>query len=119
MKCFLKPKLILPLVTVVLLTAAIAVPLLSGSISRLPTALSILSRQRTAHAASGDWPTFLFNRARSGFNGSETVINRNTAPHLKVRWTRMVGSNGSHIISAEPVEANGMIYWGDWGGVEH
>ena len=119
MKGFLKPKLILPLVTVVLLAAAIAVPLLSDSISRLPTALSILSRQRTAHAASGDWPTFLFNMARSGFNGSETVINRNTAPHLKVRWTRMVGSNGSHIISAEPVEANGMIYWGDWGGVEH
>jgi len=121
MKGFLKPKLILPLVTVVLLTAAIAVPLLSGSISRLPTALSILSRQRTAHAASGDWPTFLFNRARSGFNGSETVINRNTAPHLKVHWTRKVGSssNGSNIISAEPVEANGMIYWGDWGGVEH
>ena len=70
---------------------------------------------QTAQAASGDWPTYLFDTTHSGFNPAETIINTQTAPHLKVHWMH----TSSSMISAEPVEANGMLYWGTWNGVEH
>ena len=74
-----------------------------------------LMRYQPAQAASGDWSTFLFDNTRSGFNPAETTINQQTAPTLKVHWSRRVFSH----ISAEPVAANGLLYWGDWSGVEH
>ena len=73
------------------------------------------ARQQTVQAASGNWSTFLFDNTRSGFNGAETIINRQTAPNLKVHWTH----TNSSTVSAEPVEANGLLYWGSWDGVEH
>ena len=100
MKRLSKSRLALGLIVLVIITAG---------------ALSILSRQRAAQAASGDWPTFLFDSTRPGFNGAETIINPQTAPNLKVHWKRA----NSSTISAEPVEANGMLYWGSWDGVEH
>lgn len=114
---FLKLKLILPLLTAVLLSAALTVPLLVGQLSHsaLTAALSRLAQPPVASAATGDWPTFLFDNTRSGYNGAETIINQQTAPNLKVHWTIKV----SNIISSEPVEANGMIYWGDWRGAEY
>lgn len=75
----------------------------------------ILSRPQSAHAAAGDWSTFLFGNARTGFNASETIINRKTAPNLKLHWKHTTTS----LITDEPVEANGMVYWGSWDGVEH
>lgn len=48
--------------------------------------VAYLPRQ-TAHAATGDWPTFLGNNARTGFNAAETVINPTTAPGLKNQRT--------------------------------
>src|SRR5579884_4090741 len=74
-----------------------------------------LMRYQPAQAASGDWSTFLFDNTRSGFNPAETTINQQTAPTLKVHWSRRVFSH----ISDEPVAANGLLYWGDWSGVEH
>src|SRR5581483_886141 len=71
--------------------------------------------RQAAHAASADWPTFLGSNARTGFNGQETVINPATAPNLKLHWT----AQSSAHLSGEPVEANGLVYWGDWNGVEH
>ena len=69
-------------------------------------------------AASGDWPTYLFNNARGGFNAAETMITPKTAPNLKEDWSYKDTAASS--ISAQPVEANGMIYWGSWNdGVEH
>jgi outer membrane protein assembly factor BamB len=76
---------------------------------------TVLTRQPVAHAASGDWQTYLFDNTRSGYNGSETIINQKTAPHLKLHWTHTIAAK----ISAEPVEANGMMYWGSWDGLEH
>jgi outer membrane protein assembly factor BamB len=71
--------------------------------------------RQAAHAATGDWPTFLGSNARTGFNGQETAINPTTAPNLKLRWTNKTSGN----VSSEPVEANGLVYWGDWNGMEH
>ena len=76
---------------------------------------TVLARRQAAHAATGDWQTFLFDNTRSGYNGSETIINRTTAPHLKLHWTHTITAK----MSAEPVEANGMVYWGSWDGLEH
>ena len=99
MKRFLRSPLVLTLIALILIGVG---PFI------------VLARQQAAQAASGDWPTFLFNNTRPGFNGAETIINPQTAPNLKVHWKRA----NYHLISAEPVEANGMLYWGSWDGVE-
>ncbi len=70
----------------------------------------------TAYAATGDWPTYLSNNGRSGYNSSETIINPTTAPNLKLHWTHTAAG----AISTQPVEANNLIYWGSWdSGNEH
>ena len=55
------------------------------------------------------------NIQRSGFNGTETIINATSAPNLKVHWT----AKGGGMIFSQPVAANGMVYWGSWNGYEH
>ena len=63
----------------------------------------------------GDWPTYLSYNGRSGFNGYETILNPKTIGSVKVHWMARAGG----AISAQPVEANGLIYWGSWDGYEH
>ncbi len=78
-------------------------------------------RFQAVHAATaGDWPTYLENVQRSGFNSAETIINVTSAPKLKMEWKYQAGGYiNVNFISAQPVEANGMIYWGSWDGIEH
>ncbi len=78
--------------------------------------VAIMPRQAAkAKTRAGDWPTFLESNARTGYNGAESIINPKTAPNLKIHWQNMaVGA-----ISAQPIEANGMVYWGSWDGLEH
>jgi outer membrane protein assembly factor BamB len=64
--------------------------------------------------ASGDWPTYLNNGARTGFNSAETVIMSSTAPNLTQRWAD--GAGGA--VSAEPTQVNGVVYYGSWDGNE-
>ena len=81
-----------------------------------PLLTIFVSTTLTAYAATGDWPTYLFDNGRSGFNSSETIINTTTAPHLKLNWTHTAAG----AISTQPVEANNLIYWGSWdAGNEH
>src|SRR5205807_3832432 len=68
-----------------------------------------------ARAAASDWPTYLMNNARSGYNSSETIINPTSAPNLKLHWIHTTAG----AISTQPVEANGITYWGSWDGYEH
>lgn len=70
----------------------------------------------TARAATGDWTTYLYNNAHSGFNSTETIINPSTAPNLKLIWTH-VAPGGS--IFSQPAVANGIAYWGSLDGYEH
>src|SRR3989440_1701269 len=73
-------------------------------------------RHQAVHAdPSGAWPTYMANNQRSGFNGSETIINATSAPNLKVHWT----ATGEGKIFSQPVVANGIVYWGSWNGYEH
>jgi polyvinyl alcohol dehydrogenase (cytochrome) len=64
-------------------------------------------------ASSGDWPTYLDNTGRSGFNAGETLITRATVGGLHPVWTVRSGS-----VSAEPVQAGGVVYYGSWDGFE-
>jgi polyvinyl alcohol dehydrogenase (cytochrome) len=68
-----------------------------------------------AKIKSGNWPTFLASNARTGYNGAESIINPKSAPTLKLHWQNMAAG----AISAQPIEANGKVYWGSWDGLEH
>src|SRR5713226_5058164 len=77
----------------------------------VPTPTHITSTQ----VVSEDWSTYLMDNEHSGFNKAETIINATTAPALKQHWMY----HDKDGISVQPVEANGMIYWGSWDGLEH
>lgn len=81
----------------------------------LTSTIFVLPWQQTAYGASGDWPTYLNNNGRQGFNGAETIINPSSAPHLKLHWT----DTGGGAIFSQPVESNGRIFWGSFDGYEH
>ncbi len=68
-----------------------------------------------AKVSASDWTTFLESNARTGYNKAESIINPKSAPNLKLHWQDMAGG----AISAQPIEANGMVYWGSWDGLEH
>lgn len=86
-----------------------------GRIAGILVLLCVLFVPIHAWAASGDWPTYVFDNGRSGFNGSETIINSLTAANLKLKWIHTTAST----ISTQPTVANGVIYWGSWDGYEH
>ena len=81
----------------------------------------LLPRHQGARAAaSGYTPTYLADNGRSDFNGAETIINPTSAPRLKLHWSYQAGGYiSTNYISDQPVEANGLIYWGSWDGNEH
>jgi polyvinyl alcohol dehydrogenase (cytochrome) len=86
---------------------------IAGALALLVIALTLPKPQ--VYAKAGDWSTYLGTNARSSFNGSETIINTSTAPHLKVHWKL----HANAAITTQPVEANNLIYWGSWDGLEH
>jgi outer membrane protein assembly factor BamB len=73
-----------------------------------------LPLSRAGAQASGDWPTYLNNGARTGYNSAETLITPSTAPSLTQLWADSAGG----AISAEPVQVNGVVYSGSWDGNE-
>src|SRR5690348_15380345 len=76
----------------------------------------ISQRTFSTHAvANGDWTMFQGDLGHSGFNKTETLLNTQTAPQLKLQWTHHAGGS----ISSQVVEANGLLYWGSWDGLEH
>jgi outer membrane protein assembly factor BamB len=73
-----------------------------------------------AGSGNGTWPTYLEGNTHSGFNQAETTITVSSAPNLKVHWSYYVGGNFYvKSVTTQPVEANGLIYWGSWDGNEH
>jgi outer membrane protein assembly factor BamB len=63
---------------------------------------------------SRDWPAYLNNGARTGYNSAETLITPSTAPNLTQLWTDSAGGSKS----AEPIQVNGVVYYGSWDGYE-
>src|SRR5260370_1835795 len=77
--------------------------------------IALIHSVLATHAASGDWTTYMADNGRSGFNPNETIITPSTAPNLKLKWIHTAGGD----VTAQPVEANGLVYWGSWDGYEH
>jgi len=68
-----------------------------------------------AASVPGDWPTYMADNGHSGFNPAENVITAASAPQLRLKWKVTAGN----YVASQPVEANGLIYWGSWDGFEH
>jgi polyvinyl alcohol dehydrogenase (cytochrome) len=78
-----------------------------------PTA-TVAPTPTVAPVIPSDWTSYL-SSAGTGFNALESIITPQTAPRLKLHWTKQ----GASFVSVQPVEANGLIYWGDWFGNEY
>ena len=63
---------------------------------------------------SRDWPTYLYNGTRTGYNGGEKIITSSTARKLTRLWVHTKGSP----ISTQPIWVNGVVYYGSWNGYE-
>ena len=63
---------------------------------------------------SANWSTYLKSGARTGFNSAETVVTPRTAPDLAQLWADTAGG----AVSAEPIQVNGVVYYGSWDGHE-
>jgi polyvinyl alcohol dehydrogenase (cytochrome) len=63
---------------------------------------------------SGDWPTYLNNGARTGYDGGEKTITPSTARKLTKLWAHP----GGHPISTQPIQVHGVVYYGSWDGYE-
>jgi polyvinyl alcohol dehydrogenase (cytochrome) len=66
-------------------------------------------------ASAGDWTTYLADGGRSGFNAAETALSPVSGARLATQWTANAGGS----ISAQPIVADGVVYWGSWDGYEH
>jgi len=63
---------------------------------------------------SGNWPTYLYNGPRTGYDGSEKIITSSTARKLTRLWVHATGRP----ISTQPIRVNGVVYYGSWSGYE-
>ncbi len=91
--------------------ALAAVVLLAGAVVWQVTA------RGTAGAATStdDWPSYVADNARSGFNSHETALTAGNLGSLKTLWSR----SGAGAISDQPMESGGVVYWGSWNGYLH
>ena len=82
-----------------------------------PLILAFAPGLQTTRAASpgAPWPMFMSDPGHPGFNKAETIINKTSASNLKQHWSFQTGG----AISSQPVEANGLVYWGAWDGNEY
>ena len=61
---------------------------------------------------SGDWPSYLNNAARTGYNSGERLITPSTARKLTLLWNDSAGSS----ISTQPIQVGGVVYYVSWDG---
>jgi len=108
--------------TIVVLLSLLLAACNTASLAQNATQISSLSASKVnlstpiAGSSTGEWPTYLANNGRSGYNETKTkAITTSSASKLKQLWS----FNAKRPISTQPVEANGMTYWGDWNGIEH
>src|SRR5579862_206376 len=59
-----------------------------------------------------NWTTYLGGPDHTGFNGAESTLHAGDISHLTLKWDETV----SGAISIQPIEANGVVYWGAWNG---
>lgn len=77
-------------------------------------AISLQPTVSSSQTQSG-WTTYLGTPGRTDYNGAETTLTASNASQLALKWT----AHGAQGISAQPIIANGMVYWGSWDGLMH
>ena len=86
--------------------------IVAGVLVTLP---HLTSTQAANAVTPGDWPMYMHDAGRTGYNSNETIINLSSAPHLRQHWAYPLGT----AIFSQPVVASGLIYWGSFDGYEH
>jgi outer membrane protein assembly factor BamB len=81
--------------------------------SLITIAATILVLHATIARAQTDWPTFGFDRQRTGYNPEEAILSPQTVPSLTLLWSIDLGAG----MSAQPVEMYGILYIATWGGI--
>src|ERR1700730_11871418 len=82
-----------------------------------PLIFTFASGIHTTQAASTAdyWPMFMSGPGHTGYNKAQTIINKTSASNLKQHLSFQTGG----ATSTQPVEANGLVYWGSWDGNEY
>ncbi|HUY78389.1 MAG TPA: PQQ-binding-like beta-propeller repeat protein [Ktedonobacterales bacterium] len=62
-----------------------------------------------------DWSTYLGSIDHTGYNSAETILTSSTISSLHEKWE----AHGGLAISAQPIQSNGVLYWGSWDGNMH
>jgi outer membrane protein assembly factor BamB len=81
-------------------------------VAAILVALLIPSVALGATGGTGSWPMYGQNLSKTGFNPDADGITPATAPDLKLVWKDTVSGK----IFAQPVEADGLVYWGAFNG---
>ena len=89
--------------------AVLAALCLALAVSAVPAAASAARASTKAPSAPSDvnWPQFRFNDNHTGFNPSETVLNRTNVPRLQLAWEAQLGKL---VDSSSPAVVNGVAY---------
>ena len=61
-----------------------------------------------------DWPAFMYDGARTGFNANETRLSPANAKDLKLLWRQKIGEGA--ILAAQPIVFSNTVYMGSWDG---
>ena len=76
-----------------------------NTILRTLAAAAMLAASQ-ASAATGDWPQYGFTAAGRRENTQETILTRETVPHLRLKWSAQIEVNRW----SAPAVANGIVY---------
>jgi len=98
------------------LVVAVAAVLVIAAVAFL---ILTTSKQPTSEAAGqqvnpNDWPEYMYDGGRSGFNPGETELSPDNARNLKLLWKVKLGDGSP--IAAQPIVYSGTIYLGSWDG---
>jgi outer membrane protein assembly factor BamB len=65
-----------------------------------------------------DWTTYLAGNGRAGWGVRANAMNPASARHLRVAWQVSDAGPDDHGVFAQPIVANGKVYWGSFDGYE-
>jgi outer membrane protein assembly factor BamB len=66
-------------------------------------------------AILSDWTTYMGGSDHAGFNANERSLTPASVTRLALKWT--IGNAAG--ASVQPIESDGMLYWGTWDGLMH
>ena len=73
----------------------------------------LATSNHTAQAPGADeWPAYMYNGARSGFNTGEVRLSPDNAGKLKMLWKAQLGN----VLAAQPIVKGDVVYVGSWNG---